>query len=47
MPRELFAVERLRLKPLPAWIPEVYRLYERLVDVEGYMALHTNRYLVK
>src|ERR671931_648333 len=46
VPRELFAVERLRLKPLPAWIPEVYRLYERLVDVEGYIALHTNRYSV-
>ena len=46
VPRELLAVERLRLKPLPAWIPEVYRLYQRLVDVEGYIALHTNRYSV-
>jgi hypothetical protein len=45
-PRELFAVERLHLKPLPAWIPEVYRLYQRLVDIEGYVALHTNRYSV-
>ena len=35
VPRELFAVERLHLKPLPAWIPEVYRLHQRLVDVEG------------
>jgi hypothetical protein len=46
VPRELFALERLRLKPLPAWIPEVYRLHQRLVDVEGYVALHTNRYSV-
>jgi transposase len=46
VPRELFAVERLQLKPLPAWIPEVYRLHQRLVDVEGYIALHTNRYSV-
>jgi transposase len=46
VPRELFAVERLRLKPLPAWIPEVYRLHHRMVDVEGYVALHTNRYSV-
>ena len=46
VPRELFAVERLHLKPLPAWIPEVYRLQQRLVDVEGYIALHTNRYSV-
>ena len=46
VPRELFAVERLHLKGLPAWIPEVYRLYQRLVDIEGYVALHTNRYSV-
>jgi hypothetical protein len=46
VPRELFAVERLRLKPLPVWIPEIYRLYQRLVDIEGYVALHTNRYSV-
>ena len=46
VPRELFAVERLHLQPLPAWIPEVYRLHPRLVDIEGYVALHTNRYSV-
>jgi transposase len=46
VPRELFAMERLHLKPLPAWIPEVYRLHQRTVDVEGYVALHTNRYSV-
>jgi transposase len=46
VPRELFAVERVHLKPLPAWIPEVYRMHQRLVDTEGYVALHTNRYSV-
>jgi hypothetical protein len=46
VPRELFAVERLHLQPLPAWIPEVYRLQHRLVDIEGYVALHSNRYSV-
>jgi hypothetical protein len=46
VPRELFAVERLHLKPLAAWIPEAYRLPPRTVDVEGYVALHTNRYSV-
>jgi len=46
VPRELFAAERPQLKPLPAWIPEVYRLHQRMVDVEGYVALHTNRYSV-
>jgi transposase len=46
VPRELFAAERLHLKPLPAWIPEVYRLQQRLVDIEGYIAVRTNRYSV-
>jgi len=46
VPRELLAVERQHLKPLPTWIPEVYRLQERIVDVEGYVALHSNRYSV-
>lgn len=46
VPNELFVLERTRLKPLPAWIPEVYRLHERIVDVEGYVALHSNRYSV-
>jgi hypothetical protein len=46
VPRELYAVERLHLKPLPAWIPEVYRLHQRMVDVEGYVSLHSNRYSV-
>jgi transposase len=40
VPRELY------LKPLPAWIPEVYRLQQRLVDIEGYVALNSNRYSV-
>jgi transposase len=46
IPRELYAVERTRLRPLPAWIPEVYRLQQRTVDVEGYVSLNSNRYSV-
>jgi hypothetical protein len=46
IPRELFAVEHNHLRPLPVWVPEVYRLHERIVDVEGYVALHSNRYSV-
>ncbi len=46
VPRDLFVLERTRLKPLPAWVPEVYRLHERMVDVEGYVALDSNRYSV-
>jgi hypothetical protein len=33
-------------QPLPAWIHEVYRLHQRMVDIEGYVALHSNRYSV-
>jgi transposase len=45
-PRELFAVEHAALRRLPRWIPEPYLLHSRLVDVEGYVTLHTNRYSV-
>jgi len=46
VPCELFVVERVHLKPLPAWIPEVYRLHQRMVDVEGYVSVNSNRYSV-
>jgi hypothetical protein len=46
VPRELFAVERLHLKALPGWIPEVYRLHQRTVDVEGYVSVNSIRYSV-
>lgn len=46
VPRELYAIERPQLKPLPAWTPEVYRLHQRMVDVEGYVSLNSNRYSV-
>ena len=43
-PLELFVAERPALKPLPPYLPEVYALHVRTVDVEGYVSLHTNRY---
>src|SRR5206468_12564113 len=33
-----------RLKPSPAWIPDVSRPTPRTSDSEGYVALHTNLY---
>ena len=45
-PRDLFAIEQQHLQPLPVWVPEVYWLHERMVDVEGYVAVNTNRYSV-
>lgn len=43
-PRELFAAEKPRLRPLPLWVPDVYALHHRIVDVEGYVSVHQNRY---
>ena len=43
-PRELFLQERIRLKPLPIWVPTVYQLHHRIVDVEGYVSVQNNRY---
>ena len=45
-PRELFAAERPHLHPLPLFVPEVYALHHRLVDVEGFVNVHGHRYSV-
>ncbi len=45
-PRDLFAVEVSRLRPLPAWIPEVYALHQRIVDLEGYVHVDGHMYSV-
>jgi len=44
--RELLAIEQAYLKPLPVWVPPVYLLHQRIVDVEGYVSVSTNRYSV-
>lgn len=46
VPAELFATERVHLLPLPVYLPEVYRLCQRVVDIYGYVNLNTNRYSV-
>lgn len=45
-PIELYQIERPHLKALPIYIPEVYAMHSRIVDVEGNIQLHTNRYSV-
>ena len=45
-PIELYQTDRLHLEPLPIYIPEVYALHSRLVNLEGNVHLHTNRYSV-
>lgn len=45
-PIELYQIERPHLQPLPIYIPEVYVLHSRMVNLEGNVHLHTNRYSV-
>lgn len=45
-PVELFRSEAAHLVPLPLHVPEVYALHRRVVDVEGLVTLHNNRYSV-
>lgn len=45
-PVELYQAERLELRRLPVYIPAVYALHSRVVDLCGYVRLHTNRYSV-
>ena len=45
-PRELFAIEQTKLKPLPLHVPDVYLLHDRIVDTEGYVSVQRNRYSV-
>jgi len=45
-PIDLFAREQPFLKPLPAYVPEVYRLHHRIVDIEGYVHVHRNMFSV-
>jgi transposase len=43
-PRELFAAEKPHLHRLPVWVPEVYALHHRIIDVEGFVNVRRNRY---
>ncbi len=45
-PIDLHAFELAHLQPLPVHVPEVYGYEMRVVDVQGYVVLHTNRYSV-
>lgn len=45
-PIERWVTERAALRPLPAYVPEVYVLHTRRVDVDGFVCLDTNRYSV-
>ena len=44
--RELFAIEAPRLRPLPAYLPPVYLLHQRIVDIEGFIHVDGTIYSV-
>jgi len=41
-----YVIEKPHLVPLPAALPPVYELLERVVDIYGYVSVDTNRYSV-
>lgn len=45
-PDAAFIIEKPCLQPLPSFVPPVYQSYYRVVDVQGYVQLETNRYSV-
>ena len=44
--QEAYLLEKPYLQPLPPYIPPIYQPFNRVVDVEGYVTLDTNRYSV-
>jgi hypothetical protein len=45
-PEAAYVLEKPYLLPLPPHLPPVYQAFTRIVDVEGYIFLDTNRYSV-
>ena len=45
-PEAAYVLEKPALLPLPVHLPPVYQAFTRIVDVEGYVFLDTNRYSV-
>lgn len=45
-PEAAWQIEKPHLQPLPAALPPVYDLLERVVDLHGFVSIDTNRYSV-
>ena len=45
-PSAAYVVEKPCLQPLPAVLPPVYQVVERVVDLQGFVSIETNRYSV-
>jgi hypothetical protein len=45
-PEQVYLMEKKYLNPLPAYIPAVYQILHRVVDIYGYVHVDCNRYSV-
>lgn len=45
-PEAAYVIEKPHLQPLPSATPPVYEVFERVVDLYGYVSVDTNRYSV-
>lgn len=45
-PDEVYVLEKPHLRPVPAYIPPVYKTLQRIVDMSGFVTVDTNRYSV-
>jgi transposase len=45
-PETAYVLEKPFLRPLPSVLPPVYEVFERVVDLSGYVSLDANRYSV-
>ena len=43
-PEAAYVLEKPHLRPLPAALPPIYEVFERVVDLHGYISVDTNRY---
>jgi hypothetical protein len=45
-PEAAYLIEKPYLQPLPSALPPVYEVFDRVVDLNGYVSLESNRYSV-
>jgi hypothetical protein len=45
-PDEVYVLEKPHLRPVPVYIPAVYKTLQRIVDMSGFVTVDTNRYSV-
>ena len=43
-PEAAYVIEKPYLQPLPSALPPIYELFDRVVDLNGYVSLESNRY---